>query len=251
MKKEIKVKSNIESYKNYIKKNIIYRIFLLILRPINLFEKLKNYRENKLKIEKINWSLRAQKHGKYSVLSTDTPKSEFDYVTNLQKEIMFSNLKKFLNNKEKKILDFGCGNGRFSEHLGKINNNVKVIAVDKEKKLIDIAKRGNNVSYIWLRDLSQIRMRFDLIFIVNVLGGFEKKELPKLIRFLITKLNRGGMIFLSEHISEQKIQGPEILKGWSFRDDDYYINLFRKVFLRKVDEYKYNNYRTSIYVGRK
>ena len=59
------------------------------------------------------------------------------------------------------------------------------------------------------------------------------------------------MIFLSEHISEQKIQGPEILKGWSFRDDDYYINLFRKVFLRKVDEYKYNNYRTSIYVGRK
>ncbi len=33
--------------------------------------------------------------------------------------------------------------------------------------------------------------------------------------------------------------------------DDYYINLFRKVFLRKVDEYKYNNYRTSIYVGRK
>jgi len=221
------------------------------LRPINLFKKLKNYRENKLKIEKINWSLRAQKHGKYGVLSTDTPKDEFDYVTNLQKEIMFSNLKKFLNNKEKKVLDFGCGNGRFSEHLGKINNNVKVIAVDKEKKLIDIAKRCNSVSYIWLRDLSQIRMKFDLIFIVNVLGGFEKKELPKLISFLTTKLNRGGMIFLSEHISEYKIQGPEILKGWSFRDDNYYINLFRRVFLRKVDEYKYNNYRTSIYVGRK
>ena len=45
---------------------------------------------------------------------------------------MFSNLKKFLIIK-KKILDFSCGNGRFSEQLGKINNNVKVIAVDKEK----------------------------------------------------------------------------------------------------------------------
>ena len=59
------------------------------------------------------------------------------------------------------------------------------------------------------------------------------------------------MIFLSEHISEQKIHGPEVLKDGLFRDDNYYINLFRKVFLRKVDEYKYNNYRTSIYVGRK
>ncbi len=249
--KNISVKSKFKILQNYIKHNKIFRFLLLILNPINFINKIRNYKIDKFKVVKINWRLRTEKYGKYGVISTDTPQSEFDYVTNLQKKIMFSNLRRFVTKKEKKILDYGCGSGRFSEELTKINPKAKVIAVDTEKKLISLAQPKNRVTYVWLKNLSQIKMKFDIIFIVNVLGGIEKKSLPKLISFLISKLNKNGIIFLSEHISNKKIQGPEILKGWAFRDDDFYLELFKKVFLKKVDEYKYNDYRTSIYVGKK
>ena len=212
---------------------------------------MKNYKKDKFKVVKIDWNSRVQKYGKYSVLSTKTPQSEFDNVTNFQKKIMFSNLRKFLNHKEKKILDFGCGTGRFSDEMTNINNNVSVIAVDTEKKLINLAQRKNRVSFMWLRNLSQLRMKFDIIFIANVLGGMERKNLPKLVNFLISKLNKGGIVFLSEHISDKKENDLEILKRWAFRDDNFYLSLFRNVFLRKVDEYMYNDYRTSIYIGRR
>ena len=210
-KNEDKAKKNLATYKEKIEKKIND-----ILIEID-----------KSKVVKINWKLRTEKYGKYGVISTDTPQSEFDYVTNLQKKIMFSNLRRFVTKREKKILDYGCGSGRFSKELTKINHKAKVIAVDTEKKLISLAQPQKRVTYVWLKNLSQIKMKFDIIFIANVLGGIEKKSLPKLISFLISKLNKNGIIFLSEHISNKKIQGPEILKGWAFRDDDFYLKLFK------------------------
>ena len=121
----------------------------------------------------------------------------------------------------------------------------------EEKKLIDLAKPKKNVKYIVLKNLNQIKSKFDIIFISNVLGGIEIKNLYKLNKFLISKLKKNGILFLSEHISNKKNIESEVLKGWAFRSDDFYLNLFKKINLRKVDEYSYNGYRTSIYVGKR
>lgn len=48
-----------------------------------------------------------------------------------------------------------------------------------------------------------------------------------------------------------KKRTKEILKEWSNRNDIFYLNLFKKLNLKKVDEYKYLHNFTSIYVGKK
>ena len=251
MKKEIQIKSKVKIIKNYILSNIFFRFFKLLLNPLKFFRKIKNFSNEKKSVVKINWKLRADKHGKYSVIDTRTPKEEFDFVTNLQKKIMFLNLRKYLSGKEKKVLDFGCGAGRFSEELTKINNQASVLAIDTEKKLIDIAKRKKRVNFMHIRRLDQIHSSFDLIFIANVLGGIEKNELYKIKNFFIRKLNKGGILFLTEHVSKSKIIKKEILKEWSNRNDEFYLTLFRKISLKKIDEYKYLQNDTSIYIGKK
>ena len=251
MKKEIQIKSKKKILKNYIYTSIFFRILKLILNPFKLFIKLKNYQNDKNSIVRIDWKKRTKLYGKYGVIDIQTPKEEFKYVTDIQKKIIFQNLRKYLNGKERKALDFGCGNGRFSEELTKVNNQILVLAVDTEKKLIDLAKRNNRVSFLYFRKLDEIKSSFDLIFISNVLGGIEKKNIIKIKDFLIRKLNRGGTLFLTEHISKNKKKTKEILKEWSNRNDIFYLNLFKKLNLKKVDEYKYLHNFTSIYVGKK
>ena len=117
---------------------------------------------------------------------------------------MFSNLKRFVSKKEKNILDYGCGFGRFTEELAKISHKANVLGVDPEKKLIDFAQPKKKVKYFVLKNLNQIKSKFDIIFISNVLGGIEIKNLNKLSKFLNSKLKKNGIMFLSEHISNKK-----------------------------------------------
>lgn len=249
MIKKINSRSKIIILRSLIKRNIIFRALLLIFNPTNLMNKIKNYKINKHKVSEINWEDRTDKFGKYGVISTDTPRADFNYVTKLQKKILFSNLKKFVTGKEKKILDFGCGCGRFTGELSKINHKVNVLGCDPEKKLINFAQPKKRVKYIVLKNLNQIKSKFDIIFISNVLGGIQIKNLNKLRNYLISKLKKDGILFLSEHISNKKNIRSEILKNWAHRSDDFYLNLFKKINLSKVDEYSYNGYRTSVYIS--
>tara|TARA_X000000950_G_scaffold288826_2_gene407690 strand:+ start:1830 stop:2585 length:756 start_codon:yes stop_codon:yes gene_type:complete len=249
--KEIQIKSKKKILKNYISTNFFFKFLKLILNPVKLFTKLKNYKSDKNLVVKIDWHQRTKKYGKYGVIDTQTPEEEFDNVTNIQKKIIFQCLKKYLNGNEKKALDFGCGNGRFSEEIVKLNSQILVLAVDTEKKLIDLAKRNNRINFLYFRKLDEIKASFDLIFISNVLGGIEKQNIIKIKDFLIRKLNKGGTLFLTEHVSKNQKKSKEILKEWSNRNDSFYLNLFKKLNLKKVDEYKYLHNFTSIYVGRK
>ena len=215
MIKTITTRSKIIILKSLIKRNIIFRALLLIFDPINLINKIKNYKKNKHKVSEINWEERTDKFGKYGVISTETPQEDFNYVTKLQKKILFSNLKKFVTGKEKNILDFGCGCGRFTGELSKISHKSNVLGCDPEKKLISFAQPKKRVKYIVLKNLNQIKRKFDIIFISNVLGGIQIK------------------------------------KDWAFRSDNFYLSLFKKINLSKVDEYSYNGYRTSVYISKR
>ncbi|MAV56975.1 MAG: hypothetical protein CMI79_05570 [Candidatus Pelagibacter sp.] len=249
--KEIKTQSKVMILKSWLEKNLFFRLFKLIINPKNLYLKMRDIKQIKNKNLKINWSKRVDEFGKYSVIDAyQTPKAEFKYVTNFQKKILLGNLKKFTSGKEKKILDFGCGTGRFSKDLSKLNKNASVIAVDKERKLIKLAKPSNKIKYFHLKKLSQINYKFDIIFIANVLGGIDIKEVKKISNFVNLKLKKDGILLLNENVNNN-YDGEKNFSYWMARSENFYLKLFKNLSLRKVDEYKYLQNVTSVFIGKK
>ena len=248
--KEIKIKSISHRVKLYFDQNFIIKLLNLLFNPLKLSYKLKNFHKRKKNSYEINWEERVNNFGKYSVIDTQTPKDEFNYVTNLQKKILLGNLRNYLTGKEKRILDFGCGAGRFSKDLSKLNKNLTVIAMDKEKKLIKLARSSKKVKFIHLKKLNQIKYKFDVIFIANVLGGIKLNELKKITSYLNAKLRTNGIILLNENV-DRKYSGEKNFKYWISRSENFYKNLFKDLSLKKVDEYKYLQNITSVFIGKK
>ena len=248
--KEIKIQSTTRKIELYLKNNIFVRILKLTLNPKKLLKKILNInKSNKQKIT-INWRERSQNYGKYSVIDTQTPKEEFEYVTKQQKIILFDNLKKYLTGKEVKILDFGCGAGRFSAKLTKLSKKHKVIAVDTERRLIEMARPSKNVKYICIKNFKDIRGKFDLIFVANVLGGLDKKKNLQISKYLIKSLNKNGILLLNENTDNNE-KKEKIFNYWESRNDNFYLGLFSKIGLKKIDAYKYNHMLTSVFLGKK
>lgn len=249
--KHISIISQKHKFKQFVRDNIILRIIRLIFSPKNLIHKILEYKSKKKnKIEKINWTDRAKLYGKYSVIDKRTPTSEFNYVTKEQKKILFNNLKKYTSGKEKNILDFGCGTGRFSTELLKISKKARVIAADKEKILIKMAKKTKKINFIHLDSLNRIKKKFDIIFIINVLGGIQDKELKKITFILIKKLNKNGILMLNENINNN-FNSKKLFKFWVDRSEKYYKDLFKQLNLKKIDQYKYLDNFSVIFIGKK
>lgn len=248
--KEIKIKSINHKIKLYFDQNFVFKLFKLLFNPVKLFSKFKNLNKRKKNSSEINWKKRVDDYGKYSVIDTQTPKEEFNYVTDFQKKILLGNLRKYLTGKEKRVLDFGCGSGRFSKDLSKLNKNLTVIATDKEKKLIKLAKPSKKIKFIHLKKLNQIKYKFDVIFIANVFGGIKLKELKKISNFLKSKLRKNGIFLLNENV-DKRYNGEKDFDYWISRSENFYVNLFKDLSLKKVDEYKYLQNITSVFIGKK
>ena len=249
--KEIQIKSKKQIIKVFFKNNILFRALKLVFNPNKLILKVKNINKKSKKNVVINWNDRTRRFMKYSVIDTQTPKDEYNYVTRMQKNFLFSNLKKFMTGKETNILDFGCGTGRFSEDLSKLTKIGKVLAVDTERQMIKLAKNSERVKYKHINSLSQIKGKFDVIFIANVFGGIEVKKLKKIAKFLISKLKKNGIFFLNENTDNTNISKNEILREWSSRSEKFYMKLFSSIKLKKIDEYRYLKNQTSIFIGKK
>ena len=249
--KEIQIRSKKQIIKLFFKNNILIRGLKLIFHPIKLVHKIKSINKSSKKNILINWEERTKKFKKYSVLDTQTPNNEYDYVTKMQKIFLFAILKKFISGKEINILDFGCGTGRFSKGLASLTKKGKVLAVDTEKNLIKLTKDSKRVKHKHIKSFKDIKGKFDMIFIVNVLGGIEVKNLKKISNYLISKLKKNGILLLNENVDNKNSSNLEILKAWTSRHEKFYTRLFSKIRLKKVDEYKYLQNKTIIFIGKK
>lgn len=107
-----------------------------------------------------------------------------------------------INNKEIKILDFGCGSGELltiplAEHF---QDRVKIFAFDSDNKstvhLIEISKKKKLHNIVVIDDLDQVRERkFDVIIVSEVL---EHIEVPERFLYTISQLlNKDGKIILT------------------------------------------------------
>ena len=106
-------------------------------------------------------------------------------------------LKKELNIAPKKILDFGCGIGLMLGHLKDNFIDSQLYAYDDSLKSLDYVKSKypdinciNNLNH---------NLKFDLIFISNVIHHVKSFEREQLFNKIYNMLNDQGKLFIFEH----------------------------------------------------
>jgi len=130
-----------------------------------------------------------------------------DFVTHLIKDRIYGNRRhaeiyKFINSifKIKKInnvLEIGCGIGIISEYLSRKTN--KVFGIDISKNSIKFASSTvKNVNFTCMDFLgSNIKHKFDLITLFDVLEHFPKASHPKVFKKIVKCSNENTLIAIT------------------------------------------------------
>lgn len=139
-------------------------------------------------------------------------------------EFLFDNL---LENE--KVLDLGCGNGRFYPLFEK--RKIDYYGIDFSSKMIEIAKEKYPLGKFWVRngfDLSFENNFFDKVYSIAVLHHVPSEELR--IRFLkeakrVLK-NKGFLILTVWDLKEKKknIKEKDVLLSWYGAKDCYFYS---------------------------
>ncbi len=205
--------------------------------------------KNKKKFSHIEyWEKRARQYGKRSVINIGHSEGEVSAITKMQKDTIFPYLSKLLTGREKLILDFGCGPGRFTCDLALMIQG-KAIGVDPIGYLIELASQNEDIEYRLMKE-SNIPVNdasVDVVWICLVLGGVTDDDL---LRSTISEIKRvskkDGLIFLVENTSEKKSSDY-----WKFRSVETYQTFFDFIELNHISDYFDLGERISIMSGRK
>jgi SAM-dependent methyltransferase len=196
----------------------------------------------------VMWNQRAKRHGVRGALNLVHRVDEIEDVTQMQKEIIFPHLESVLSGTEKRILDYGCGPGRFTSDLAKLIRGT-AIGVDPTQHFLNLAPQSQGVAYRLMRDgiIPLEDKYFDVVWICLVLGGLLDNEVLRLAASEVERvLKTGGILILVENTSNTK-DG----EYWKYRSVDFYSAQFEFANLvHKADYYDLDE-RISIMVGRK
>ena len=183
--KNLKIKEN--KIKNYLK---------ILTNPKILLKKILNKLSLKDKdAGSFDYRELLKKYGKNAVIDSRHQKQDFEYVTKKQKEILFPILNKLVKKKIHSVLDFGCGVGRFTKDLGNFFN-CNILGVDTSRDLIDLCQVDEKVKFLCVdKYCSQVKDKFDLVFIAQVINGISDNEVIELSKILTGKINDRGFCF--------------------------------------------------------
>ena len=194
------------------------------------------------------WKMRAKQHGPRAVLNIGHSDEEIGAVTEMQKDKIFPLLKQALTGREKTILDFGCGPGRFTPDLAELIQG-KAIGVDPIRDFLEMAPQHESVEYRLMKEapIPVADKSIDIIWICLVLGGIiEKQALRDIVSEVDRILKDEGLIALIENTTNAN-DG----KYWKFRPVEFYQSLFDFAELQHSSDYYDLGERISIMIGRK
>ena len=127
--------------------------------------------------------------------------------TYLKRELQYSILSYIEPSKfdGKYLLDFGCGTGSSSINLSRLLNNTKIIGIDNDETLINLAKKKlthygyNNLKFFNSNQfLNNDSNKYDFILLSAVHEHLTKKERITLMPLLWKKLKSNGIIFVNQ-----------------------------------------------------
>lgn len=194
------------------------------------------------------WQARARRYGRRSVLNLAHPDDEYDAVTLRQQQILFPLLKQELRGHERKLLDFGCGPGRFTGGLAELIDG-RAVGVDIVPELLRIAPASARVEYLVMEAGGALPFEdasFDIVWSCLVLGGIPEGQLQRALAEIDRVLRPGGLFFFAEGTAQQAGSAH-----WFFRDEARYRDLARFCTPRVVGRYEDVGEAITVFCGRK
>lgn len=165
----------------------------------------------------------------------------------------WSKLVKIINDnfhQEIKILDMGCGNGRFIDVLSKIKVDYNYSGLDNNTRLLEIAGKkytGTNVNFINIdvfNELDKINSTYDVIVLFGITHHIPSRELRvDWFKNIARLLNPGGLFIftiwnihkdersekLTDNIDEfepQELEYGDKFYGWGDSNVYRYVHIY-------------------------
>lgn len=103
-----------------------------------------------------------------------------------------------------KVADMGCGNGKLVKWLAQRDDMAKVIGIDYSANMIRSAKETveglssqsrekTNIVNCDLRDLSQCKNKFDIVFSINSILPRNPDDMPVILKQISSTIRTGGL----------------------------------------------------------
>jgi len=226
-------------------KSFFFKIKKYIFNPLLVLQRIK-YEFVKSNVE-IDWEERTKIFKTSAVLSKKYNKSEYNRIDSIQKKILYKILKSKIK-KNYKILDLGCGAGRFSSFFTKVLK-MQYFGVDSSISLLKFTKNKKNQKFMYLTNFlnnQKYTKFFDVVFIFTVLGGIPNKKINTTKEIIYKTIKNNGLLFFVELVRETTLEG-----AWRYRTINFYKTLFKRFKINSNFYFLQDNNEYRIFFGRK
>jgi SAM-dependent methyltransferase len=175
------------------------------------------------------------------------PVEDYETVTEIQRREILPHLRSALTGRVERVLDFGCGPGRFTGELAALTG-AETIGVDPVPEFLALAPKSARVTYRKMEEgsLPLPDQSVDVAFACLVLGGLTGATLTRSVQEIQRVLRSHGLLFLVENTSEKPSPAH-----WRFRQYPEYAQMFPTVALSHLHAYWDLGERISVMSGRK
>lgn len=176
--------------------------------------------------------------------SADFPEmnSISSYLRKFNAKLFLRNTLKFINKKELKVLDYGCGDGLLATVLSENKIFNKVHAVDFHSQSPELLREKSNIKYFSYQNFAAVdENKYDIIFCRHVVEHTRDPEV--FIKNLKNMLNENGLLYM---------ESPNYNSIWRIIFGKYYFGLYLPRHLIHFNEssakFIYNEHFKTVYI---